>query len=135
MDTWHHLVSVGLLALVTGCAAPLPVSQKVPFSSFEVPPRGPKPVPLPLACQLFHADYPKEARDANMTGTTTVTVDVNSNGWPTRVMLKKSSGHEPLDQAALFRVAKCLFRPTYDGDTPVPATLDIDIFWKLEGRR
>lgn len=116
--------------------APVTVAQ--PASPVPAPPQ---PVAEPqLELPRYNAAYlsnpppayPLSARRRGIEGTVLVRAEVAAGGECQRVELKKSSGAEALDQAALEAVKKWRFVPAKRGNQAVVAWVEVPITFKLE---
>jgi len=95
---------------------------------------------LPIVGPIFDADYlrnpappyPLIARHLKLQGTVVVRVLVSQEGEPDVVRLEKSSGSSVLDQTALNAVKRWSFIPARQGDTPIPAWVDVPILFRLK---
>lgn len=76
--------------------------------------------------------YPLSARRRGIEGTVLVRAEVAAGGECLRAELKKSSGAEVLDQAALEAVKKWRFVPAKRGNQAVVAWVEVPITFKLE---
>lgn len=75
--------------------------------------------------------YPVEARERGYQGEVLLRVEVLSNGKVGQIEVKRSSGHEVLDQSALATVKKWRFIPARKGDVPIPFWVNIPIKFEL----
>lgn len=76
--------------------------------------------------------YPLMARRRGIEGTVLVRAEIKTDGACNRVELRRGSGSEALDQAALEAVKKWRFVPARKGTQTVVAWVDIPITFKLE---
>lgn len=76
--------------------------------------------------------YPLAARRRGIEGTVLVRAEVAASGECLRAELKKTSGAEMLDQAALEAVRKWRFVPAKRGSQAVVAWVEVPITFKLE---
>lgn len=76
--------------------------------------------------------YPMTARRRGIEGTVLVRAEISANGECLRAELKKSSGAEVLDHAALEAVKKWRFVPAKRGSQAVMAWVEVPITFKLE---
>ncbi|MFM1921664.1 MAG: hypothetical protein RLZZ303_3298 [Candidatus Hydrogenedentota bacterium] len=76
-------------------------------------------------------EYPLSARRRKQQGVVLLLVDVTSQGKASRVIVKKSSGVESLDLAAIEAVRGWDFHPARDGGTAVPAEIEVPIRFVL----
>lgn len=135
-------------------AAPTPVSVMQPVAEQAAqqtpvavaPPAPPSPAPLQPAAETviepprYNAAYlsnpppayPLAARRRGVEGTVLVRAEISAGGECQRAELKKTSGHEMLDQAALEAVKKWHFVPAKRGSQAVVAWVEVPITFKLE---
>lgn len=134
-------------------SAPVPVPVEQPVAEYAVqqapvavaPPSPPAPVappapPPPLELPRYNAAYlsnpppayPLSARRRGIEGAVLVRAEVAAGGECLRAELKKSSGAEVLDQAALEAVKKWHFVPAKRGSQAVVAWVEVPITFKLE---
>jgi periplasmic protein TonB len=126
-------------------AAPAPATTST-FVVAEQPVATPAPVqapPAPAAPALvearFDADYlsnpkppyPAASRRLGETGTVHLRVHVSASGEAIKVLLRKSSGYERLDNSALETVARWRFVPARRGDEAVAAWVVVPIVFEL----
>lgn len=110
-----------------------------PFSPPAPAPVQPAPTP-PLELPRYHAAYlsnpppayPLAARRRGVEGTVLVRAEISVGGECQRAELKKTSGHEMLDHAALEAVKKWRFVPAKRGSQAVVAWVEVPITFKLE---
>jgi protein TonB len=76
--------------------------------------------------------YPEVARRRGQEGTVVLVVEIDSNGVPTRVEVKRSSGFRLLDLSATKTVIKWRFSPAKLGGRPVTSTLELPIRFQLK---
>lgn len=76
--------------------------------------------------------YPLTARRRGIEGRVLVRAEVLADGSCNRVELKKTSGFDPLDQAALEAVKKWRFVPARRGSQSIVAWVEVPIIFKLE---
>jgi TonB family protein len=76
-------------------------------------------------------DYPPISRKLHQEGDCVVHVDVAKDGTPSNINLTKPTGYEPLDQACLSAIQQARFIPGHEGRTPIAASTDINISWRL----
>lgn len=76
--------------------------------------------------------YPLAARRHGAQGRVILSVQVSASGASHTVLLKRSSGHAVLDDAALQTVRRWRFVPARRGDTPVESWVDVPIIFRLE---
>jgi protein TonB len=75
--------------------------------------------------------YPREAREKRYEGEVLLRVEVLSNGRVGQIEVKRSSGHEMLDQSAFAAVKQWRFIPAMKGDTAIPFWVNIPIRFRL----
>lgn len=75
--------------------------------------------------------YPRVAREEGWEGTVVLRVQLHMDGIPKRVTIKKTSGHEVLDQAAVKAVYRWRFSPAKDGNIPFSSLVDIPVRFDL----
>ncbi len=76
--------------------------------------------------------YPLAARRNRAQGRVVLSVQVSASGASDAVLLKHSSGHAILDNAALQTVRRWRFIPARRGDAPVESWVDVPITFRLE---
>lgn len=135
-------------------SAPTPVPVLQPVAEHAVqqapvavaPPSPPTPAPAQPAAEpvieppRYNAAYlsnpppayPLAARRRGVEGTVLVRAEISAGGECQRAELKKTSGHEMLDQAALEAVKKWRFVPAKRGSQAVVAWVEVPITFKLE---
>lgn len=121
--------------------------QQAPVTPTPVaaPPAPPVAAPAPVVEPVLEAPrynaaylsnppptYPLSARRRGVEGTVLVRAEVAANGECLRAELKKSSGAEMLDLAALEAVRKWRFVPAKRGSQAVVAWVEVPITFKLE---
>lgn len=124
-------------------AAP-PVDEAKPELVAPTPPPpvvAPRPAPEPvLEPPRFQAAYlsnpppvyPLAARRRAIEGTSLIRAEVSTEGTCLRAEIRKSSGSELLDQAALEAVKKWRFAPAKRGAVAVVAWVEVPLTFKLE---
>lgn len=135
-------------------SAPTPVPVMQPVAEHAVqqapvavaPPAPPSPAPPQPASEpvieppRYNAAYlsnpppayPLVARRRGIEGTVLVSAEISAGGECQRAELKKTSGHEMLDHAALEAVKKWRFVPAKRGSQAVVAWVEVPITFKLE---
>jgi protein TonB len=112
-------------------AAPPPSPASAP-----APPATEPPLELPRYNAAYLSNpppaYPLSARRRGIEGTVLVRAEIAAGGECLRTELKKSSGAEVLDQAALEAVKKWRFVPAKRGSQAVVAWVEVPITFKLE---
>ncbi|MEW5944216.1 MAG: energy transducer TonB [Pseudomonadota bacterium] len=76
--------------------------------------------------------YPLAARRRGIEGRVLLRVEISPGGECLHAELKKSSGHDMLDQAALEAVRKWRFVPARRGNSAVAAWVEVPIAFKLD---
>lgn len=117
--------------------APAVVAASSPSAPAPVQPAAAEP---PLELPRYHAAYlsnpppayPLAARRRGVEGTVLVRAEISAGGECQRAELKKTSGHEMLDHAALEAVKKWRFVPAKRGSQAVVAWVEVPITFKLE---
>ena len=71
--------------------------------------------------------FPDAARKAGLAGTVLLLVEIDENGRPLTVAVRRSSGHEVLDQAALHAVRNWRFEPARTRGKTIGTRLEIPI--------
>lgn len=132
--------------------APVRVAQPVAENAVQqapvavAPPSPPAPAPVQPAAEpaleppRYNAAYlsnpppvyPLAARRRGVEGAVLVRAEISAAGECLRAELKKTSGHEMLDQAALEAVKKWRFVPAKRGSQAVVAWVEVPITFKLE---
>lgn len=129
-------------------AAPTPAvveeakpTQPIAPVAVAAPPTPPAPAPEPAvepprynAAYLSNPPpaYPLAARRRGVEGTALVRAEISAGGECLRAELKKSSGAEMLDQAALEAVKKWRFVPARRGSQALVAWVEVPITFKLD---
>ena len=84
--------------------------------------------------QAIDDEYPPLLRDAGIGGTVHVQIFVDVAGVVQNAVVGRSSGHDPLDEAALRAARVMRFTPALDVDEPVPVWIAIPITFIADGR-
>ena len=84
--------------------------------------------------QAIDDEYPAMLRDAGIGGTVHVQIFVDVAGVVQNAVVGRSSGHDPLDEAALRAARVMRFTPALDVDEPVPVWIAIPITFIADGR-
>lgn len=115
---------------------PVAVAQPAPPAPAPAQPVAEPPLELPRYNAAYLSNpppaYPLPARRRGIEGTVLVRAEVAAGGECLRTELKKSSGAEVLDQAALEAVKKWRFVPAKRGTQAVVAWVEVPITFKLE---
>lgn len=137
------------LPVLSSQAADAPVIPAPPVEEAKPAPPPPQPAAVPsprpapepvLEPPRYNAAYlsnpppayPMAARRRGIEGTALVHAEVSPEGACLRAELKKSSGAEMLDQAAVEAVKKWRFVPAKRGSVAVVAWVEVPITFKLE---
>lgn len=116
--------------------APVAVAQLAPPVPAPIQPVAEPPLELPRYNAAYLSNpppaYPLAARRRGIEGTVLVRAEIAAGGECLRAELKKSSGAEVLDQAALEAVKKWRFVPARRGSQAVVAWVEVPITFKLE---
>ena len=83
--------------------------------------------------QAIDDEYPPLLRDAGIGGTVHVQIFVDVAGVVQNAVVGRSSGHDPLDEAALRAARVMRFTPALDVDEPVPVWIAIPITFIADG--
>ena len=133
--------------ITTTQVAPPPVAVTVaPAPAQAAPPAPPAPPRVAArpaianvqSCAPQSDDYPRAARSAESTGTTTIRFNVGADGKLAGTPeVVRSSGptreHKLLDRVAVAKLAECAFRAGVDENgRPVGATFNVEYVWKLD---
>lgn len=118
-------------------ARPAPVAPTPPPAPAVAPRPAPEPVlelPRFQAAYLSNPPpaYPLAARRRAIEGTSLIRAEVSTEGTCLRAEIRKSSGSELLDQAALEAVKKWRFVPAKRGAVAVVAWVEVPLTFKLE---
>ncbi|MGQ0561353.1 MAG: energy transducer TonB [Gemmatimonadota bacterium] len=101
--------------------------------------RGPVFTPYTKKPELLNRDvvarelvrrYPPELRAAGVAGTAVVWVLLQDNGMVKRVLIRNSSGHPQIDEAALHVARVMRFTPAQNKGKPVPVWIALPIVFK-----
>lgn len=116
-----------------------------PVRPEAVPPASPAPIVETAAEAVLEAPrfnvaylnnpppaYPLAARRRGSEGKVMIRAEVQADGSCSRVELKKTSGYDLLDQAALEAVKKWRFVPAKKGSQAISAWVEVPITFKLE---
>jgi protein TonB len=76
--------------------------------------------------------YPSRAQQQRWEGSVLLSVHVQANGIPDHVALLSSSGHAPLDDAAVEAVEAWCFVPAHRGDIATDGWVKVPVEFKLE---
>ena len=79
--------------------------------------------------------YPQAARQKGYEGLVLISVEILENGSPGQLLVKKSSGYEILDQAALSAVRKWKFFPASKNSVHIRTWGDVPIRFVLQDSR
>ena len=142
------LGSVGVILIAVACWAPGPMDLDegpavTPPAAVTLPPEaapsledGPVFTPYTVKpdirnraeiARALEREYPPLLRDAGIGGTTQVWFYIDQEGVVRRVLLNRSSGHGPLDEAALRVASAIQFTPALNRDRRVPVWISLPI--------
>jgi len=76
-------------------------------------------------------DYPEAARRRREQGRVVIRVAVSEDGVPMEVAVAVSSGHPPLDAAAMAAVQRWRFAPATRAGRPIPGNAEVPIDFRL----
>jgi len=85
----------------------------------------------PIIERQFPPEYPLIAKNNNWQGIVVLDVEILSSGSVGRVILKKSSGYEILDNAAISAAKEWKYTPAQLENKPVVAWLAVGIEFRL----
>ena len=112
-----------------------PVNNNLPIQENPPPPPPPRQVVYlpPQLLKKVEPPYPSSAREKGLEGTAVIRVEILENGQVGDVAVKKSSGHQELDEAAIKAVKKWRFVPAKDKDTgdPVKCFTNFPVVFRL----
>ncbi|MFL9991294.1 TonB family protein [Paraburkholderia sediminicola] len=98
-------------------------------------PSADEPITAPIgnAAYLHNPtpDYPRVAREHEWQGQVVLHVHVLASGRPDRVELQTTSGHGPLDDAAISAVKNWLFLPAKRGNTAIDGWVSVPVNFNL----
>lgn len=120
--------------------APRQVAVPIAPAAVAAPPAPKAPVEAPLEPPRYNAaylnnpspPYPLVARRRGIEGTVLLRAEISTEGEALRVEVKKSSGTEALDQAALEAVRKWRFVPAKRGNRAVVEWVEVPVSFKLD---
>jgi periplasmic protein TonB len=81
--------------------------------------------------RLVSRNYPPLMRDAGITGKTTVWIRVGEDGKPTSWLVKKGSGYDALDSAAVRVAPDLRFTPAQNLGRSIPVWITLDIVFTV----
>ena len=106
-------------------------------AALATPPASPpEDGPVLIASPRFRAPpappaYPPRARDLGQEGEVLLQARLDPTGTPEEVIVKRSSGFDMLDRAAVAAVRRWAFEPGRRGDRPVAAWVQIPVRFAL----
>jgi len=117
---------------------PKPVSTSAQAAPSSAPAKAmPEAITLPhLNADYLHnpaPDYPPESRELGEQGRVLVRAKISTDGKVEQVLLRKSSGYQRLDEAALSSVKQWRFVPAQQGAVQVSAWVVVPVAFYLEG--
>jgi len=89
--------------------------------------QAPRVLNVPEVMAAVEASYPPLLKDAGVVGVAQVWMFIDTQGVVTDVRINRSSGHAPLDDAALKVAGKFRFEPALNGETPVDVWVSFPI--------
>lgn len=95
-----------------------------PSPSYTEPPRV---LNIGEVRRAMFASFPKAVRDGEFSGTAMVSFLINERGEVRETRLEVTSGHEPVDQAAMTVATVFRFSPALNGSTPVSTWFSRDL--------
>ena len=132
---------------VRGTTEPQPPAPPIEAPVPPAPPTPPAPPPAPPAppatpvVQLPSSNaaylnnkmppYPATSKRMGEVGTSIVSAYIDEEGRVQEIQLKKSSGYERLDQAALGAIRQWRFKPGTSNGTPRPMWVNVPMKWEL----
>lgn len=131
------------MATATGGAQAQPAAKDnlpvITLPSYDTPPKGPRPNPVPRSNPGTWAnttDYPASALAQEREGATSFRVTVNSDGQVATCTITQSSGHADLDDATCVNVQRrARFWPALDArGNPVEGIWSSRVRWQIPGR-
>jgi TonB family protein len=101
------------------------ISSTVPI----VPPK------LDTLAENLLPQYPRRARHLGLEGRLILRVTVSPLGRPSILKVLESSGHTLLDVAAMKAIKGWHFQPALRGKSPIKASIDLPVVFRLKGNR
>jgi TonB family protein len=93
-------------------------------------------MPKPLASCMVQPVYPEAEKEAGVTGTVLLNVEVLASGKVGEISAKQAvDGHPAFTASAIAAVGKWCFEPGRDGDKAVDVTVVIPIRYALEEKK
>lgn len=133
---------------VTGTTETQPPAPPIEAPTPPVPPAPPSPPPAPPAPPAAPVVRPPDVNAAYMSnplppypqvskrmgemGTSIVRAYIDEEGRVQDIQLKKSSGYDRLDQAALDGIRKWRFKPGTSNGTAQPMWVNVPMKWELK---
>lgn len=114
--------SLGLLAVVAGCASSPPTCTADDNRAWATANAG----------AVTTVNYPDQARAESLEGTVRLSVSVDDKDSVLQVLVEKSSGHLALDDAALAAARAGAFKSPVCGGQKLPRTFVVPIDFRLE---
>jgi protein TonB len=116
-------------------AAPAPVAES-PLATTRQATPAPQEYSEPIYSAAYLNNqppaYPLSARRRGLEGTVLLRVEIHAHGHCQHVRVKRSSGHEMLDRAAVEAVRQWRFVPARRGSLAVTAAVEVPITFKLD---
>lgn len=109
------------------------LARRAPRSKLiEESPKPPVSISPVRYAQTQTPRYPGKARRAGWQGTTVLRVLVDSEGYPDRVTLGRTSGFDILDVEAMRAVRHWKFHPAHKGINAIPSWVRIPVAFRLK---
>ena len=96
--------------------------------SYTVPPRI---LNIEEVRRAMFASFPEGVRDGEVGGTATISFFIDERGEVRETRIDVTSGHEPVDQAALSVASVFRFSPALSGATPVRTWFSHDMTFDM----
>lgn len=136
------VMAIALLALAVCTRDPMSSSPQPVTEELAVSTAAPEFTPYSVAPSLrnpaqiqalLQRTYPPLLRDAGIGGTAQVWLFVDGSGEVQRVQLAETSGHDPLDAAALHVVSAMQFVPAANRGQPVAVWMQVPVTFAARG--
>jgi TonB family protein len=93
------------------------------------------PPKLDTLAENLLPQYPRRARHLGLEGRLVLRVTVSPLGRPSILKVLESSGHALLDVAAMKAIKGWHFQPARRGKSPIKASIDLPVVFRLQGNR
>lgn len=142
MAEQHKVVKKPLKKKPRPVERPQKVQESAPPASAAAPSNAP-PAPAPMTAARYNAaylnnpapSYPSLSRRLGEQGKVLLRVQVSAEGRPLSVAIRKSSGFERLDEAAVKAAERWRFVPATQGGSSVVSWVDVPIQFSLDKQR